>query len=77
MLKLHRARGIAKQGKKAAQNAKERGEQLQKLAIANGEAKRKGLKGEDRYSFLKQIAGLGPETDDSQVRRMLRAARTS
>jgi len=72
VLKLHRARGIPKQGKKAAQNAKERQEQLARLIKANQEAKQRGIKGAARDTFLKQQAGLAPETDDSQVRRLLR-----
>jgi hypothetical protein len=33
------------------------------------------LKGQARYSFLKEKSGLSQQTDDAQVRRMLRDAR--
>jgi hypothetical protein len=72
VVRLHRARGVRKQGEKAAGNRRQRSEQISKLMAANGEAKRRGLTGPSRYEFLKTKAGLAQETDDAQVRRMLR-----
>ncbi|MPN60172.1 hypothetical protein SDC9_207897 [bioreactor metagenome] len=71
VLKLHRARGIPKQGNKAARNAKERKAQLKKLSLANQQARRLKLKGKRYYAFLKQTAGFDPRTDDAHIRRLL------
>jgi hypothetical protein len=74
VIRLHRARGIGKQGEKVAQNRRHRSAQLQKLAAANREAQRRGLSGMARYEFLKTRAGMAQGMDDAQVRRMLRDA---
>ncbi|MCX6924463.1 MAG: hypothetical protein NT154_14795 [Verrucomicrobia bacterium] len=71
-LRLHHARGVNKQGVKLHANRKDRAQQLERLRKANEEAQRTRLRGDARYAFLKQQAGLVPETDDAQVRRMLR-----
>ena len=76
ILRLHRARGVVKQGIKLNSGRLQRQEQLRRLALAAAEAKRRGLRGEARYTLLKQAAGLTERTDDAQVRRMLREART-
>lgn len=73
--RLHRARGLAKQGPKLAANRRQRHDQLRRLLIAEGEAKQRGLRGEHRSSFLKQQAGLAAETDDRQVRRLIAEAK--
>ena len=70
--RLHRARGLAKQGEKLAANRRGRADQLQRLKQADVEAKERKLRGKERYSFLKAKAGLAPVTDDAQVRRMLK-----
>lgn len=75
ILRLHRARGVAKQGPKLNSGRQQRQEQLRRLLEAAAEARRRGLRGESRYSFLKRAAGLTERTDDAQVRRMLREAR--
>lgn len=75
ILRLHRARGVARQGAKLNSGRRQRREQLHRLAQAATEARRRGLRGEARYTFLKRAAGLTQRTDDAQVRRMLREAR--
>lgn len=70
--RLHRARGLEKQGEKLAANRRAREDQLQRLKTANAEAKKRKLRGEARYSFLKESAGLAHSMDEAQVRRMLR-----
>ena len=75
VLKLHRARGIPKQGNKAARNAKERKAQLQRLGQAYKEGKALKIRGEKLYAFLKIKAGLDSRTDDAQLRLMLSALR--
>ena len=75
ILRLHRARGIDRQGPKLGAGRQQKKSQLKKLLAAELTAKRMKLKGVTRYLFLKQQAGLSPQTDDAQVRRMLREAR--
>lgn len=75
ILKLHRARGVARQGVKLATGRKERSTQLARLIRAEAEAKAKGLKGADRYRFQKRAIGLAEATEDRQVRRLLADAR--
>jgi len=75
VIRLHRARGIGKQGEKAATNRKQRREQIRRLAAANQEAKRRGFAGAARYRFLKAQAGLAQDTDDASIRRLLRESR--
>lgn len=75
ILKLHRARGVARQGVKLASGQKERRAQLDRLVKADTHAKANGLKGASRYRFLKQAAGLTEATEDRQVRRLLEQAR--
>jgi len=70
--KLHRARGIPKQGEKLERNRAALLEQARCAREANREAKRKGLRGDKRYAFIKASAGLDERTDDTQVRRLLR-----
>ena len=77
VMKLHQARGIGKQGPKLAANRRQRVAQLQRLLVAEKEAKRLGLHGEPRKVFLKKEAGLAAETDDRQLRRLLAEARAT
>lgn len=71
---LHASRGVPRQGKKLDRNRKLHLKQLRQLVRANAEAKRRGIRGANRYALLKKAAGLVPETDDAQVRRLLRSA---
>ena len=70
--KLHKARGVPRQGEKLEQNRKELLEQARRAQVANREAKKRGLHGEKRYQFIKERGGLDSRSDDSQVRRLLR-----
>ncbi len=71
---LHNARGMQRQGRKLAENRKQKAAQLKRLAAANEDAKKRKLRGELRMRFLKTKAGLTSETDDRQVRRLLKEA---
>jgi hypothetical protein len=75
ILRLHRARGIERQGPKLGAGRQQKSAQLKKLLAADATATSTKLKGQSRYSFLKEKAGLTQQTDDAQVRRMLRDAR--
>ena len=70
--KLHKARGVPRQGEKLEQNRAELQEQAKRAQAADREAKRQGLRGEKRYSFIKLNAGLDGRTDDAQLRKLLR-----
>jgi hypothetical protein len=70
--KLHRARGVQRQGEKLDSNRKESALQAKHAQHAALEAKKLGLRGEERYRFIKRKAGLDERTDDAQLRRLLR-----
>jgi hypothetical protein len=70
--KLHRARGVPRVGEKLDRNREELLEQAERARNANREAKRKGLRGDKRYAFIKASAGLNERTDNAQVRRLLK-----
>ena len=70
--RLHKARGIPKQGQKLAQNRADRAKQLKALKLARIEGRALRLKGEALYDFIKHRAGLNDCTDNAQVRRMLK-----
>ena len=74
--KLHKARGVPRQGEKLEQNRSELRKQVKRAQAADREAKKKGLRGEKRYSFIKQSAGLDMRTDDAQVRKLLKRGST-
>jgi hypothetical protein len=71
ILKLHRARLVPKQGVKLSTGRQQRQKELARLLEAEKTAKMKGLRGPERYAFLKKAAGLPEQTDDRQVRRLL------
>ena len=73
--RLHRARGIGKQGEKLADNHKAHGELVKRVLLADQAARRGGLAGEPRYAFIKQNTGLAQNTDNAEIRRYLREAR--
>jgi len=70
--RLHRARGVPRQGEKLEQNRAELLKQAKRARNANRKAKRKGLRGEKRYAFIKAGARLDERTDNASVRRLLR-----
>jgi hypothetical protein len=73
--RLHRARGIRKQGDKLIENQKARELMLNRIVMADRTARRDGLRGRARYRQIKEAAGLSQETDDAEIRRYLREAR--
>ncbi len=60
---------------KRARNFNERQLQLEKLWRAEKEAGRQGLAGRLRFELLKHSAGFSQQTDDGQIRRLLREAK--
>jgi len=77
VLKLHRARGVPRQGAKLARNRMGRDAQLRKILQAERDAREKGLKGGELLDLLKQAAGFSSNTDDAQMYRLLRQAKRS
>jgi hypothetical protein len=73
--RLHRARGINKQGEKLAKGREGHLKLVRKIVASDQHAREKGLKGSARYSFVKDSAGLSPDTDDAEIRQYLRKGR--
>lgn len=69
--RLHRARGLEKQGEKLTANRRERGALLLRLKKADLQARRLGLRGQSRFDYLRNKARLSPLTDEAQIRRWL------
>jgi hypothetical protein len=75
--RLHRARGISKQGEKLIGNQKARVELVKRVAMADRAARHQKLKGQRRYQYIKECAGLVENMDDAEVRRYLREGKKS
>jgi hypothetical protein len=73
--RLHRARGISKQGEKLIENQKARVELVKRVAMADRTARQQKLKGQRRYKFIKESAKLADNMDDAEIRRYLREAK--
>jgi hypothetical protein len=73
--RLHRARGISKQGGKMIENQKAHVELVKRVAIADQTARQQKLKGRRRYQYIKESAGLADNMDDAEIRRYLREAK--
>ena len=69
--KLHRARGIARQGDKLSSGRISNAQQRRVAHLANGEAKSKGLRGKVRYALICQRLGWLDHGDYRQIRRLL------
>ncbi len=70
--RLHRARGISRQGEKLIENRKALAKLIEKVVAADRTARRQGLRGEARYVFIKKSAGLSVEMDNAEIRHYLR-----
>lgn len=71
----HVTRDVRKPVGKRARNSDERRAQLEMLWRAELEACQQGLVGRFRFDLLKHRAGFSEQTDDGQIRRMLREAK--
>ncbi|MGD0615965.1 MAG: hypothetical protein ABSA69_11045 [Verrucomicrobiota bacterium] len=71
IMRLHNARKVPRQGAKLAANQAER--RLLAKAARNclAEAKRRGMKGEAKDYWVMEKAGLPPNTDPRQLRRLV------
>ena len=69
--RLHRARGVARQGEAFAAGRLLQRERRRLALAAAKEAKKLNLRGERRLAFVAERAGLGPHWDERTVRRLL------
>ncbi len=71
VMRLHRARGIARQGPGFSVGRLELAELRRKAARADREAKKRGLKGEKRYKFICESVNFRDGGDYRRLRKLL------
>lgn len=76
VMRLHRARGIARQGPGFSIGRRELTELRHKGAQADGDAKKRGLKGDRRYKFVCSKIGFRDGGDFRRVRKLLQKNQT-
>jgi hypothetical protein len=69
--KLHRARGVSRQGKGFSEGRRVTAKMKGLAKQADQEAREKGLKGDKRYAFICQRLGLLDHGDYRQIKRLL------
>jgi hypothetical protein len=74
--RLHRARARQRQGGALKEGREKRRLLAQKLQKLDAEASKRGLRGEERYSFLVAGLGLSPHTSERTLRRLRQEFRT-
>lgn len=72
IMKLHRVRGVPRQGPKLSSGRLERSEQGKEARRLWKESGESGLRGDKRYAWIKKRLGLSDETDNSSIRRLRR-----
>lgn len=73
IMRLHRVRGVARQGPKMSVARMERGELSKKARSVWKESGTRGLRGEEREQWVKHQLGLDERTDSRTVRRLRKA----
>ena len=68
--KLHRTRGVSRQGEKLRWNKIQRDREARRAIFARAEGRRKGLRGDALNQWVKSQLGMRQETDDRQLRRL-------
>jgi len=68
--RMHRARATQKQGAALREGREHRRKLAAKLSKLDAEVEKRGLRGEERRSFLVAGLGLSPETSDRSLRRL-------
>lgn len=71
LIKLHRSRGIGKQGEKLDFNRSEKNKQLKKLHRFVLMAQKRKLRGKSKYSFIKESMGFPLTMDDGHLRKLI------
>lgn len=69
--RLHRARGLQRQGEGFSVSRTERARLRKQARVADAEAHRRGLRGSRRYAFIAQQLGLLDHGDYRTIRRLL------
>lgn len=69
--RLHRARGIARQGPGFSSGRRELADLQFRARNADRDARRKGLKGDNRYNYICKIIGYRDECDYRRLRKLL------
>lgn len=69
--RLHKARGIPRQGPGYSEGRKELAELVRRLAKKDAEAKARGLKGAARYTFICDETGFRDQDDFRRLRELL------
>jgi hypothetical protein len=69
--RLHRARGLQRQGEGFSVSRTERARLRKQARAADAEARRRGLRGTRRYAFITQQLGLMDHGDYRPIRRLL------
>lgn len=70
--RLHRSRGVSRQGEKLISNQTERRKQAEAARKFYATATKNGMKGEKRDSWVMAKLGLHPETDRKQLWRLIK-----
>ncbi len=73
-MRLHRARGIARQGPGFSVGRRELANLRRNATEANREAKRKGLRGDNRYQFISEQIGFRDGGDYRRLRKLLQTS---
>ena len=67
---LHKARGVTRQGPGFSTGRMETAEKKKRVKAAAKQARRKGLKGDQRYEFISQKSGVKTQGDHRSLRRL-------
>ena len=77
IMKLHRARGVERQGPKLSPNKLAKHEEAELARRLGMEATKKGLRGEGKTSWIMQGLRWPSSTDESKLKRLLKFKRKS
>lgn len=73
--KLHRARGVVKQGKAYTASRKQKKADAAVAYIAWGKAREKGLRGDEVYEFVAEALGRCTQGEYAEIRRLIKEGR--
>jgi hypothetical protein len=74
--RLHKARGLPRQGEDYLSSRKEQLDLKRRARDANAEAKAAGLKGDKRYAFICSRLGFPDDGDYRRIRKLLQRRRS-
>lgn len=72
IIRLHRSRGVGKQGLKLEENRRQKKSQLKKLDQVVRKAKTSKIRGQKRLQWIKSQMGFPPRMDDGQLRKLIK-----